>query len=118
MQVRVHTDNHIDGSQRLAEHVESVLEDSLSRFGERVISVEVHLTDENSSAKSGDADKRCAIEARLAGLQPIAVSHQAGLIDQAINGAAEKLERALDHKLDRLSDHKGRTSYSGDQTLE
>lgn len=118
MQIRVHTDNHIQGSQSLSEQVESVLEDSLSRFGDRVISVEVHLNDENSSAKSGDNDKRCAMEARLAGLQPITVTHVAALIDQAIDGAAEKLEKTLDRKLGRLSDHKGRVSFSGDETIE
>ena len=115
MQVRVHTDNHIDGSQQLASHVESTVEDALSRFGERVMSVEVHLTDENSSAKESDNDKRCAMEARLAGLPPIAVSHQAAQVDQAIDGAAEKLEKTLERKLGRLNDHKGRTSFSGDE---
>lgn len=116
MQVRVHTDNHIDGSQQLSGRVESAVEDALSRFGERVVSVEVHLKDVNSSSKSSDDDKHCSIEARLAGLQPVTVSHHAALLEQAIDGAAEKLERTLDRKLSRLNDPKGRTSFSGDDT--
>jgi hypothetical protein len=42
------------------------------------------------------------LEARLAGLQPIAVSHQAATLEQAIVGAAEKLEHSLDSVLGRL----------------
>lgn len=117
MQVLVSTDNYVEGSQELSSHVESVLEDSLARFGERLIRVEVHIGDENSSSKSDDADKRCAMEARLAGLPPIAVTHKAAQIDQAIYGAVEKLEKTLDRKLGKHNDHKGRTSFGGDQTI-
>lgn len=117
MLVEVVTDNHIAGSEALTRHVEATMEDALARFGERVTRVEVHLHDDNSSAKSGDNDKRCAIEARLAGLQPINITHRAASIDQALDGAAEKLERAIEHTLGRLEDRGGRMSYGGDQTI-
>jgi ribosome-associated translation inhibitor RaiA len=117
MQVLVSTDNHIDGSQQLEQHVESVLADSMSRFGERIVRVEVHLGDENSRAKAGDRDKRCSMEARLAGLPPLAVTHQAASLEEAIDGAVEKLTRVVDSKLGRLNDSKGRMSYGGDQTI-
>ena len=45
------------------------------------------------------------MEARLEGHQPIAVSDEAESIGQAIDGAAEKIKRSLDHTLGRLSDH-------------
>jgi hypothetical protein len=70
----------------------------------------------NGPRDVGD-DKRCLMEARLAGHQPMAVSHQAATLDEAIEGAAEKLERSLDGKLGRLNDPKGRTSFGGDQTI-
>ena len=117
MQVRVHTDNHINGSQHLAGQVEAAVEDALARFGERVVRVEVHIKDANSSTKAGDDDKSCTMEARLAGLPPIAVSHHAAIVDQAIDGAAELLEKTLDRKLGKLNDHKGRVSFSGDETV-
>jgi ribosome-associated translation inhibitor RaiA len=44
------------------------------------------------------------MEARLEGHQPIAVTHEAETIDQAIDGAADKLKRLLDHTLGRLRD--------------
>jgi hypothetical protein len=42
------------------------------------------------------------MEARLGGLQPIAVSHQAPTVREAMEAAAEKLERAIDRTLGRL----------------
>jgi hypothetical protein len=45
---------------------------------------------------------RCLLEARLAGLQPIAVSHEAATLQEAVAGAADKLKRSLDSSLGRL----------------
>jgi ribosome-associated translation inhibitor RaiA len=75
--------------------------------------VEVHLADENSRAKGGQDDKRCTMEARMAGLQPVAVTEQAPNLMQAVSGAAEKLEKTLDRTLERLDDRKGRPATGG-----
>ena len=117
MQIQVNTDNHIEGGVELTRQVEAVVEGALGRFAERITRVEVHLTDENSSQKSSENDKRCVMEARLAGLQPITVSDQGGSVEQALDGAADKLAKTLDRTLGRLDDAKGRTSYGGDQTI-
>ena len=45
------------------------------------------------------------------------MSCEAATLDQAISGAAEKLEGALDRLFDKLGHHKGRTSFGGDQTI-
>lgn len=113
MQVLMTTDNHIHGSDELTRHVETVVEAELGRFGEWITRVEVKLTDENSRAKAGDDDKRCAMEARPAGRQPVAASHQAATVDQAVHGCAKKLARVLADTADRLKAHKGSTPYSG-----
>jgi hypothetical protein len=52
-------------------------------------------------------DKRCVIEARPAGAQSVAVTHHGGSVDDAYNGAAQKLEKVLDTKYSRAHDHKG-----------
>jgi len=117
MLVQVHTDNHVHGNAGLADFVQTQLTGSLQRFGDQVIRVEAYLADENSSEKQGGNDKRCTIEARLAGLQPVAVHHHGATLEQAIDGAIEKLETTLDHTLDRLGHKKGRTSFGGDQTI-
>ena len=117
MQVLVHTDSNIEGSQALAQHVETVVAGTLERFSDQITRVEVRLTDENSSQKDSANDKRCVMEARLAGQQPIIVSDQGASLDQAIDGAMDKLERTLNRTIERLHDHKGRTSFGGDQTI-
>ena len=104
MQVQVNTDGNIDGNETLRQHIDTVVTSAMERFGDRVTRVEVHLSDESSSAKSRKDDMRCLMEARLAGLRPIAVSHQTGDIHQAIDGAVEKLEKIVDRTLGRLND--------------
>lgn len=116
MQVLVTGDNHIHGSAERSREVEAEVAATLERFAEQITRVEVHLHDANGH-KGGDDDKRCTMEARLGGLQPIVVTHDAGTLDEAIDGAVEKLERTLDRTIDKLSDVKGRTSYGGDQVI-
>jgi ribosome-associated translation inhibitor RaiA len=118
MQVRVTTDNNITGNDRLTGQVEDIVNDVLDRFRDRITRVEVFLGDENSRAKSGQNDKRCTMEARLAGLQPVAVTEQAESLDQAMRGAAEKLEKTLDRTLGRLSDRKSRKPMGGEPAPE
>jgi len=109
VQVQVHTDNHVNGSAGLTAHVESVVTGALDRFGNRVTRVEVHIGDENGH-KGGEHDKRCAMEARLSGLQPIAVTGQGAIVEAAISAAVDKLVRTIDRTLEKKYGAKGRTS--------
>lgn len=108
MQVLVNSDHHIVGGEDLTERVQGVVEGRLDRFGGRITRVEVHLNDLNS-LKRGERDKRCMMEVRLGGLKPIAVSHEAPTLTEAIHMAADKLERAVEHALGKLQDTPGRT---------
>jgi ribosome-associated translation inhibitor RaiA len=109
MQVLTNTDRTIEGHEALAAQVSGVVKSSLRRVADHITRVEVHLSDENSH-KFGQDDKRCVMEARLEGRRPIAVTHQAATLDQAIDGAAEKLTRLIESTLGRLRDQKsGRT---------
>ena len=60
------------------------------------------------AGKSGANDKRCRIEARPAGRQPITVTADADKVADAFTGAADKLVRAIDHDLGRAKDRHGR----------
>jgi len=106
MQVQVETDNHIQNHEDLARYVESVVADHVDRFEDNITSVQVHLHDDNGPDKKGADDFRCLMEARLAKLKPVAVSQRADNLHQAINGAGEKLGRALDSALGKLEDRK------------
>ena len=114
MQIHVSTDSHIAGNAKLTHHVATVVMNALGRFRKRTTRVEVYFSDENSSQKFGD-DKRCVMEARLAGLHPIAVSHQSSSLEYALDNAADKLAKSLGRTLARRDGPKGRTSYAGDR---
>jgi tetrahydromethanopterin S-methyltransferase subunit A len=101
MQVLVNSDHHITGSESVTQRVESIVEAAVDRFSDRITRVEVHLNDVNG-AKHGERDKRCMMEARVAGIKPVAVTHEAPTLLEAIEGSADKLLRALDHTLGRL----------------
>lgn len=101
MQIQFNTDNNVTVNEALASKYMSGIEKSLMRFNDRITRIEAHLSDENSH-KDGTADKRCLLEARLNGLNPIAVSHQAENLDIAVSAATDKLIRALDSTLGKL----------------
>ena len=109
MKIQLNTDVHIEGTEALAAKVSATIKQALAHFSEHVTRVEVHLSDENGG-KSGPQDQRCMLEARLEGRQPVAVTEQAATLDQAVNGAAQKLARLLDKTLGRLNEHREKTS--------
>ncbi|MDZ4817487.1 MAG: hypothetical protein SGJ20_00785 [Planctomycetota bacterium] len=102
MLIQVFTDKHTKGSTEQSRQIEAVMENALVHFGDRITRVAVYLSDENSSQKFGENDKRCVVEARLAGLQPITVSHRGALLEQAIDGAAAKLRKTLKRSVRRI----------------
>ncbi len=103
MQIHVNATNGIENKETLERWADAELKDTLARFAGEVTRVEVHLSDENA-LKAADADKRCAMEARLANHQPLAVTHHAATQDEAFRGAAAKLKRLLESTLGRLLD--------------
>ena len=103
MQVQVHTDSSLKSNAILTQTVEEAVENAVRRWTPRITRVEAHLSDINGH-KGGADDKRCLLEARIGGLQPIAVTHQAGTLREAVDGAAEKLRKILENTISRLSD--------------
>jgi ribosome-associated translation inhibitor RaiA len=117
MHIQVNTDRNTEGSEKLSQYVEETVEHTLNRFSDRITRVEVFLSDQNSSQKGGDNDKRCVMEARLAGLQPITVSDDSATYDQALDGAVKKMRKTLSRTLERLEDPKNNISFGGDQVI-
>ena len=109
MQIQINTDHNIGAHQALVAEFTGRVESSLGRFSAHITRVEVHLSDENS-LKSGLGDKRCVMEARLEGRRPIAVTHESASLDQAIDGASDKLARLIENTLGRLREQKSRRS--------
>lgn len=105
MKIQINTDDNIDQSEALPERTEAAIRDVLDRFADQITRVEVHLSDENSDKKSGNHDIRCLLEARLEGLQPVAVTDQAATVEQAVEGAARKMRRSLDSMRGKRQKH-------------
>jgi ribosome-associated translation inhibitor RaiA len=80
------------------------VEDRIKRFEEHLTRVEVHLSDENAH-KGGTLDKRCLIEARQKGRDPISVSHNADHLEKAIEGAIHKLSTVLERDISKTRTH-------------
>lgn len=103
MQIQVNTDHNIEGREAMVSHVRSTVEAALSRVSDRITRVEVHLSDENGD-KGGPNDKRCVMEGRLESRQPVAVTENAETVEQAVDGAADKLARLIESTIERLGD--------------
>ncbi len=116
MLVQVTFGKDVAGSAELIQNVESIVQNVFSRR-HQLTRMEVHLNDENSSHKTSANDKRCVLEARLAGHQPVVVHHNADSLELALDGAIERLERALEHTLGKLADRHGRVSMAGEQSI-
>lgn len=102
MQIQINTDHHIEGHEALVAWATSEVKAALGRHGDHITRVEVHLSDENGH-KTGQSDKRCVMEARLEGRQPMAVTHHAENLHQAVTGAADKLARVIESTLGRAA---------------
>ena len=113
MQIQLNTDANVQGRDSLAAWVETELKGKLAHFRDQITRIEVHLSDASAS-RVGENDKRCTLEARLAGRQPVAVHHDAGNVADAFHGAADKLYRKLDADLGRVRDARGRDSIRSD----
>jgi hypothetical protein len=100
MQIQVNTDCGIAGNDALTAQVGGVVEAARSRFSDHITRVAVHLSDENAD-KSGQHDNRCMMEVRREGRQPVAVTHKAASLDQAVSGATAKLARMIESTLGR-----------------
>ena len=105
MKIQINTDHNIVGHQALIDEVSGKVESALSRFSTHITQVEVHLSDQTSHRNS-PSDKRCMMEARIEGRQPIAVSHEAPTLDLAIDGASDKLAKLIENTLGRMHDQK------------
>ena len=108
MKVQVNASNEIHNKEALERWASDYLNEHLARFDQDVTTIEVQMTDENRAPKGGAGDKRCMLEARIAGRAPVAVTAFAEDQNVAFRGATDKLEHALDHALGKLDRHEHR----------
>lgn len=106
MLIQLNTNEGVNGGQGMSRRVEAEITGALEHFEGQVSRVEVYLKDANAD-KHGDKDKICVIEARPNGRGAITTTHEADNIDDALTGAAIKMQHRLSHELGRAHHHKG-----------
>jgi ribosomal subunit interface protein len=107
MQIQINTDHNIKSSHEFladSEDFQKIVQDSLDHFQKHITRVDVHFSDENAG-KTGEKDKRCLIEARVSGIQPIIAKHNANNLHLALEGAADKLKRSLVHTFGKMKQY-------------
>ena len=113
MQVQVHTDATIQGGESLESWVRDEVNTKLARLKESVVRVEVFLTGVDALKATGGPGKKCVLETRANGRQPVAVNAEAEKVKDAFNAALEKLRRAVESDLDKVRDKNIRESVRG-----
>ena len=85
----------------LREYIESTTVERLGHHIEMLTRIEVHLSDQN--ANKGGVDKRCLLEARPRGMDPVVAEHDGLEFKDAFKGSLDKLERVLERRFGKLS---------------
>lgn len=104
MTIQFNTDKSTTGTEVFVAPFKAQIEKELKRFDSQITRIEVHLSDDDGK-KDGLKAKRCTLEARLGGLNPITVVSHADTEKQAVSEALGKLKASLETRLGRLRNH-------------
>jgi ribosome-associated translation inhibitor RaiA len=116
MNIQINTGHNIQGNESLISKFSNIIESSLSRVSDHITTLEVHLKDEDGD-KEGKNDKRCMIEARLEGQQPIGVTDNAETLNEALDGAIDKLINMIESIIGRQQDKRDHDSKQSTSEL-
>lgn len=105
MELQFNTDKNIKDAGRVSDFFSPIIEKEFERFSSHVTRFEVHLSDQNSIKDGGVDDRKCMIEARIKGKQPIVVTHFSNSNDQAIKGAIDKMKISIDSVIGKLRNY-------------
>ena len=114
MKVFLNAGPHTDGSQAMAEFLETMLAQAIGHYAERVTRVEAHLSDAIATGKGEMDEVHCLLEAHPVGLAPVIVEARAASAHQAMHGAVAKLERSLERALGK-NDPRHRAKLAGER---
>ncbi|GAB3015314.1 hypothetical protein GCM10027051_18860 [Niabella terrae] len=104
MVIEINADKHLSVHGAYAEKIKGIIQKELDRFADILTRTDVYFSDENATRKTSD-DKRCTLEARIKGKNPIAASAFGDSYDQALNAAIDKLRASLKTITDKMKAH-------------
>ena len=81
--------------------VDEIVRHALAHHAERLTRVTVYLSDQN--AHKGGIDKRCVVEARPSGMDPLSGEFEGRDLVEALKGALERLDRVLGNRFGKLA---------------
>lgn len=99
MQIQINAP-HSKSPEEFNDYIEQRITEVLQPFAAHLTRVEVHMKDLNGA--KGGSDKRCLMEARPRGLDPVAVEAVAEDETDAVRQSLEKLKHALEHRFGKL----------------
>lgn len=99
MKIQLNSDSSVEGSDTLAQTVDTTIHAALDRYADRLTRAEVHLSAEDGNDPEGT---RCLLEVRPAGMDPVVVTGSADTIERACHDAAQKMQRLLDSTFGRI----------------
>lgn len=94
----------LDLTEHLREHTERRLHFALSWASDDVRAIDVRLSDINGPR--GGNDKRCCIKITLTGTTDVVIEDGESDLYVAIDRAADRTERAVARRLERLREHR------------
>lgn len=98
MLIQINTDKNIEGTTEMISHFSELIQHQLERFDEHITRVVVFLSDENGSREAGN-DKKCVLEVRPKGQDPIVLTTVTDAIHQSVKTAAEKMFLTLEKSM-------------------
>jgi hypothetical protein len=101
MTIQINTDHNVYENESEITSLKKLVQSSLEKYSEHITRIEIHLSDENGN-KKGVKDKRCMLEARLEGRQPIAVVSYENTIVEALSDAIKKITSSLNTILEQI----------------
>lgn len=104
MHIEISWGKGIPHSDSLHAHITEQVEHALRHMAEEFTRVQVHLHDDNA-AKGGSNDKRCVMEARPTGADPLTVDATGDDFYVTVTATAKKLERAARSFSDKRRSH-------------
>lgn len=105
MQILINTTNTVEAHEAFIDALKTETAEKLSRFADRISRVEMHLSDVNGDR--GGQDKRCVLEVRPNGMEPVVTTDQAELFDKAVHAAIHKMLGLLETSFGKLTSRHG-----------
>lgn len=105
MLFQFNSDNHVQCDAAVETRVRTLVDARLRNVQQKISRVEVHVGEINGPR--GGVDKRCAVELRPKGLDPITASETAETIELAAAGATDKALTAFQRVIGRTTTRKG-----------